>query len=112
MQAWLQWLEAEIASWQSEPRLVGLVMTILAEQNTESGYQAEEELADLIVQRFQDIPWRKAAVPEAGRYPMVQDATPLDGKENHAACTGPAAGRPACNTTPGSTSSQSPDREG
>jgi len=60
MDAWLSWLAAEVSAWQRQPRLIALLMTILAEQNNERGYQAEDELAECLRRRFEDVPWRIA----------------------------------------------------
>lgn len=58
MGAWLSWLRSEVSSWRHQLRLIALVMTILAEQNNELGYQAEDELAERLKLRFDDVPWR------------------------------------------------------
>lgn len=57
MEAWLSWLRAEVSTWQWKPRLIQLVMQILAEQNREPGYRAEDELHSLLRRRFPDVPW-------------------------------------------------------
>lgn len=54
---WLEWLHVEVHSWWREPRLVALVSAILANQNQQAGYQAEEELAELLHRRFSAVPW-------------------------------------------------------
>ncbi len=54
---WLEWLRAEVRSWRDEPRLVALVLSILANQNQPAGYQADEELSERLCQRFPTVPW-------------------------------------------------------
>ncbi|MDR5654661.1 hypothetical protein [Ruixingdingia sedimenti] len=56
---WLSWLDNEVTSWIKAPRLVRAVQMILANQNQEQGYQAEEELAAALVARFPDVPWTR-----------------------------------------------------
>jgi len=60
MDGWLYWLRDEIKSWSEEPELIRAVMTIIANQNNEVGYEAEERLARLLRQRFSSVPWRTA----------------------------------------------------
>jgi hypothetical protein len=56
---WLQWLRVEIESWRKDPHMIALVFTILANQNKEKGYQAEEELAERLYERIPAVPWRR-----------------------------------------------------
>jgi hypothetical protein len=104
MEAWFAWLRAEVSCWQGQPRLIALVMTILAEQNCEPGYQAEDELATLLKSRFADVPW---STPGGRR-----GAKPLDGGADPMPCECPTMGRPPCNMLPCLTMAERADREG
>ena len=75
MGAWLDWLRADLSAWQQQPRLIALVMTILAEQNTEAGYLAEDELAASLQRRFDDVPWCRLGERRASR-PRSKAALP------------------------------------
>ena len=55
--AWLAWLRAEVSNWTDAPELVRAVQVILANQNTDPGYQAEEYLEQGLFRRFREIPW-------------------------------------------------------
>ena len=57
MQQWHDWLRAEVAAWVGHPRLVRLLMTILAHQNIRRGYDAEEALTQALRERFSGVPW-------------------------------------------------------
>jgi hypothetical protein len=59
---WLNWLRSEMTSWMDHPHLVRSVMTILANQNQPSGYQAEALLSLNLVQKFNDVPWKRELV--------------------------------------------------
>lgn len=56
---WLAWLKAEVESWIDRPWLIRLVMTILSNQNTSTGYVAESEIGLALLGRFVRVPWRK-----------------------------------------------------
>lgn len=56
---WLDWLQAEVASWIDRPDLVRAVETILANQNQPVGYLAESELQVGILKRFGEVPWEQ-----------------------------------------------------
>lgn len=58
---WLRWLEAEMQSWIEAPHLVRMVQIILANQNEEKGYEAENALCRELISRFLTVPWRKNA---------------------------------------------------
>jgi hypothetical protein len=104
MGAWLSWLRSEVCSWQRQPRLILLVMTILAEQHNEPGYQAEDELAERLKLRFDDVPWRLAG----GRRGVV----PIDGGADPMPCECPTVGRRPCNIIPCLTMAERAAREG
>ena len=69
---WLQWLDAEVASWlhaeagpvDDGPQKIRLVLEILAHQNEPAGYEAETWLARLTYRRFRHVPWDKVLYPE------------------------------------------------
>ena len=54
---WLPWLRAEVASWHGEPDIVACIRTIVINQSADSGYQAEDDLDQLLLARFQHVPW-------------------------------------------------------
>lgn len=54
---WLAWLTNEVLSWIEAPELVRAVQVILHNQNTDPGYEAEEDLTFRLFTRFRDIPW-------------------------------------------------------
>ena len=51
------WLRDEVRSWSGAVWLVSRVMTIMANQNVEAGYEAEDRLAEALYERFADVPW-------------------------------------------------------
>lgn len=59
MRGWLNWLHAEISSWEHEPILVRHVIKILEHQNTDVGYRAERRLHRGLLRRYDDVPWPK-----------------------------------------------------
>jgi len=56
---WLRWLWQEVASWNQRPHLVRLTMTVLANQNTALGYEAEDGLSAALRERFPLVAWHK-----------------------------------------------------
>ena len=54
---WLQWLQDQVTAWNTEPHLVRLVMTALANQNTAPGYAAETTLSESLKSLFNNVPW-------------------------------------------------------
>lgn len=57
MNDWLMWLTSEVKSWADSPWLVRFVWTIIENQNTKPGYDAEESLTEGLYERFRDVPW-------------------------------------------------------
>lgn len=54
---WLDWLRNEVGGWHSRPRLVRLLLIIVANQNGPEGYTAEAALTAELRDRFFDVPW-------------------------------------------------------
>jgi len=54
---WLAWLRAEVRSWRERPTLIHLVGMIITNQNTTSGYAAEDRLVVALMGRFDEVPW-------------------------------------------------------
>lgn len=67
MEDWLIWLGNEVATWDHEPSLVRLVIEILGNQNSKSGYRAENQLTLALLNRFRDVPWNKGIADLGGR---------------------------------------------
>lgn len=69
---WLQWLDAEVASWlhvEAGPwdegqQKIRFVLEILANQGKPAGDEAGAGLAQLIYRRFRHVPWDKVLYPE------------------------------------------------
>ena len=57
MSGWLAWLEREIDTWAFDPDLLLTFLAILANQNQDAGYEAEKRLAQLLLTRFDHVPW-------------------------------------------------------
>jgi hypothetical protein len=54
---WLDWLREEVRGWWRQPALVTTCADILRHSNEPRGHAAEQSLAELLRQRFADIPW-------------------------------------------------------
>jgi hypothetical protein len=124
-QGWLPWLRAEVDGWRNQPRLIALVLTILANQNNPPGYKAEEQLERLLRERHADVPWISRAVPPSGRSspgdsPPVSRLPPdagrsFDGDDDEDGldmCECRNAGRAPCGQIPCRTLCEQAAREG
>ncbi|NOG74057.1 hypothetical protein [Roseicella sp. DB1501] len=122
MSRWLSWLSAEMESWRHSPRGIVLVMTILSNQNTLVGYQAEDELAEWLRERFHTVPWRRPRIPlppTAARMGVpvsasggTDEADPDDFPRGLDGCDCVRVGRPPCHCLPCITLCEQAEREG
>lgn len=55
---WLTWLQTEVNVWFDQPNIVRNLIIVLANQNVENGYRAEDLLTKALVQRFWIVPWQ------------------------------------------------------
>lgn len=55
---WLTWLQTEVSLWFEQPDIVRNLVIVLANQNGEIGYRAEDLLTKALVERFRSVPWR------------------------------------------------------
>ncbi len=52
------WLQTEVNVWFDQPTIVRNLIIVLANQNVENGYRAEDLLTKALVQRFWIVPWQ------------------------------------------------------
>lgn len=55
---WLTWLQTEVSLWFDQPDIVRNLIIVLANQNIENGYRAEDLLTKALVKRFWSVPWK------------------------------------------------------
>jgi hypothetical protein len=58
--SWYHWLKQEIQSWFWEPSLLRKMTQLMQYPNQLKGYIAENELTLQLMERFDDIPWKKS----------------------------------------------------
>lgn len=59
MEEWFKWLREEVNNWHCSPQILKCFDIITRNQNSELGYKAEKDLANLIQSKFSEIPWTK-----------------------------------------------------
>lgn len=52
---WLGALAKEVDAWVDQPRLIFLICCIMDNQNCETGYEAEDALRDMLIERYRHI---------------------------------------------------------
>lgn len=63
MTDWLNWLRAEVISWQETPQLIRMVIEILGQADSvdeADGVDSVDQLTYTLLQRYVDVPWSKS----------------------------------------------------
>ncbi|MCA3078156.1 MAG: hypothetical protein ING71_05155 [Rhodocyclaceae bacterium] len=63
MTDWLNWLRAEVISWQETPKLIQLVIAILGQVDSvgeADGVDSVDQLTYALLGRYDDVPWSKS----------------------------------------------------